>query len=158
MVKIDCLWAEDTPPPHTHTHTHSHMHPLKHALPSAHPSHSNPSLSFLPSSSLTLPLFLFHPLSPFPSLSVTPASLARCLLQQQRCYLMQKVTWLLIGEKWLKAEPRWQPNSQGFFDYRYTTTRLARLYLTALKACASLSFPPQFFTSCLLLIPLLSPP
>lgn len=34
-----------------------------------------------------------------------------------------------------------QPASAFFFDYRYTTTRLAQLYLTALKACASLSSP-----------------
>lgn len=153
MVKIDCLWAEDTPPlPSTLTCTHSSMRsPPLATLSVSHPSHSTP-----PPSHFCLPHLTLSPSSsftPFLSLSVTPSSLARCLLQSQRCYLMQKVTWPLIGEKWLKAEPRWQPNSQGFFDYRYTTTRPVQLYLTALKARASLSFPPQFFTSSRLLVP-----
>lgn len=145
MVKIDCLWAEDTP-------LHSHMHPLKHALPSAHHSlhlspislHPPPSHFCLPHPTLSPLLFLFHPLSLFLCHSFIPRSLpfaVTVVLPHAESHGF----WLAKSD--LK---RSQDGSQTARAFLITVTQQHNwlsFISHALKACASLSFPPQFFSS-----------
>lgn len=135
MVKIDCLWAEDTPPP-----LHFRMHPLKHALPSAHP-----SLRLSPNSLWPLPpiytflislssLFLSLPLTPHPSF------IAFCSNSGVTSCRKSHGSWLEKSD--LKQNQDGSQTARLFFDYVIQEHNCLSFIFTALKAMCPSSPPP----------------